>query len=340
MSNGNNKAFLRNPSRFAGRHMMLVGHGLRSTGVAGGATSADLTAKGHYLSVSKGVRVVGCNIKPTENRDRDTMAAGTVDVEFRDTAARRERDFSAYFLPWVADEVVKIKLSDPRAAADDDVKIFFTAAVDGCSVFVEGDPRNPTVYHANAMSHNPGGLNPKVAAEMINLRRAREQQMKARLLHARGTKDRFDPGTGGSRSYDQTAGNMRVAEMEDYAPSGFGPISNADKVRILGSIPRVKTSRIATGTGTNRLGETVDLAPQINFNGTVFGFKNRGGTWEFYYQRRAQVMYRLPKAGGDVSKSSGWDVIYYWLPTDTHKFWPGGSGSAVARPMTVVAWPG
>ena len=190
MSKGNNKAFLKNPVGYSQKHMLLIGNGLRSTttaqATAKGDFSSDLAPKAHYLSVSKGVRVLSCNIKPTESRDRATMAAGTVDVDVRDVTNAQPNDFPIFFLPWAADHVVKIKLSDPRVNPGGDVKIFFTAAVDGCSVFVEGDPSNPTVYHANAMSHNPGTLDPNVTAEMINLRRARAQQMKDRLLFARG----------------------------------------------------------------------------------------------------------------------------------------------------------
>lgn len=340
MSNGNNKRFLRNPVKYARKHMMLVGHGLRSTNAAGATPHGDLTAKTNYYSVGKGIRVLYGNIKPTENEYKSTMASGTVDVELRDPPAKQPRDFPVFFLPWAADNVIKIKLSDPRNNPGDEVKIFMTAAVDGCSVFVEGEPGNPTVYHANAMSHNPGGLDPSVAAEMIQLRRARAQQMKDRLTAIRGAKDRYATATGNMQQYDQGTGNMRVAEMADYAPSAVGAMNNADKMRILGSVPKVKVSRMGQGTAINAIKEEVDLAPQINFNGTVFGLKGDNGNWEFYYQRRAMVNYRLPKRGTDLSRTSGWELITYWLPTAVQKFWPDGNGSAVARPMTVVAWPG
>ncbi len=51
-----------------------------------------------------------------------------------------------YFLPWASLNIVSMKI--PRAISDDAPKIFFTAALSGCSVFVRGDPHSPVVYHA------------------------------------------------------------------------------------------------------------------------------------------------------------------------------------------------
>lgn len=48
-----------------------------------------------------------------------------------------------YFLPWRSQHIVRMTI--PAAATSD---IFFTAALSGCSVFVEGPGNSPTVYHA------------------------------------------------------------------------------------------------------------------------------------------------------------------------------------------------
>lgn len=64
---------------------------------------------------------------------------------------------ASYFLPWTSDHLTRIVIP-PKIPARDGVSLaaqrqrdpdlFFTAAVNGCSVFVEDDPRHPTVYHA------------------------------------------------------------------------------------------------------------------------------------------------------------------------------------------------
>jgi hypothetical protein len=69
-----------------------------------------------------------------------------------------------WFLPWESRYLVEMTIP-PRQNEDDDdpedPKIFFTAAINGCSVFVRGDPRNPTVTHAGiSQSQTPYGSNP------------------------------------------------------------------------------------------------------------------------------------------------------------------------------------
>ena len=57
-----------------------------------------------------------------------------------------------YFLPWDTTGAV-IRLVIPRRGVNDpDPDIFFTAAINGCSVFFQGTPDHPTVYHAGGSS--------------------------------------------------------------------------------------------------------------------------------------------------------------------------------------------
>jgi hypothetical protein len=58
-----------------------------------------------------------------------------------------------YFLPWMSMRLVSIQLPElsPRdydAPEERNPKIFFTAAINGCSVFVRGKPTAPEVFHA------------------------------------------------------------------------------------------------------------------------------------------------------------------------------------------------
>jgi len=74
-------------------------------------------------------------------------------------------DIPAWFLPWrQAGALVKLKISDVNnnggqlainAVNHPNPGLFFTAALSGCSVFVVGNPRNPSVYHGG--SGNPLG---------------------------------------------------------------------------------------------------------------------------------------------------------------------------------------
>ena len=53
-----------------------------------------------------------------------------------------------YYLPWDESGAI-VRLHIPtKGTLDPDPDIFFTAAINGCSVFIQGSPDSPTVYHA------------------------------------------------------------------------------------------------------------------------------------------------------------------------------------------------
>lgn len=69
-----------------------------------------------------------------------------------------------WFLPWESRHLVEMTIP-PRQNDDDDdpddPKIFFTAGINGCSVFVRGDPASPTVTHGGiSQGQTPYGNNP------------------------------------------------------------------------------------------------------------------------------------------------------------------------------------
>ena len=54
-----------------------------------------------------------------------------------------------WFLPWdSAGAVIELDIPAKGTVRGDDPDIFFTAAVNGCSVFFRGTPKSPVVYHA------------------------------------------------------------------------------------------------------------------------------------------------------------------------------------------------
>jgi hypothetical protein len=58
-----------------------------------------------------------------------------------------------YFLPWdESGAIVKLRIP-ARGTHAPDPGIFFTAAINGCSVFIQGDPDGPTVYHAGGSTN-------------------------------------------------------------------------------------------------------------------------------------------------------------------------------------------
>ncbi|MFM9915483.1 MAG: hypothetical protein ACKVOX_06720 [Rhizobacter sp.] len=69
-----------------------------------------------------------------------------------------------WFLPWESRHLIEMTIP-PRSNDDDDdpedPKLFFTAGINGCSVFVRGDPTSPTITHAGiTQSQTPYGNDP------------------------------------------------------------------------------------------------------------------------------------------------------------------------------------
>jgi hypothetical protein len=69
-----------------------------------------------------------------------------------------------WFLPWFSDHVTRMtipaKATVPATMPNPD--IFFTSALTGCSVFVEGPATSPTIYHGGFDSNRDFGSAPRV----------------------------------------------------------------------------------------------------------------------------------------------------------------------------------
>lgn len=77
---------------------------------------------------------------------RDKPGAKTFDISKVNAGGR----VPIHFLPWNSGSLVSMKLPDAGADMDnpENPNIFFTAALSGCSVFVDGHPARPRVVHA------------------------------------------------------------------------------------------------------------------------------------------------------------------------------------------------
>jgi hypothetical protein len=87
-------------------------------------------------------RICFCRINPVTGAEGGLCKA---DVYLQsEVVPSQESEFvKIWFLPWHPGHVVHATLDD------DGPDVFLTSSVNGCSVFVEGTPSRPTVYHAN-----------------------------------------------------------------------------------------------------------------------------------------------------------------------------------------------
>lgn len=316
-----NTRFQKAPVKFAKEQVILPGHGLYAQTSLTGPSSVDLKdqTKGgaSYLSMGGDKRVLYANLQKT---------ASGIAVQYSQIALKGW--IPIFWLPWNAGRVVKTTLIDKRPGSTDSPRIFLTSAVNGCSVFVEGDSGNPTVYHSNAMGYDPHGIN----RASKTLRRQRMDIMKQRL-------DAIPEPKHGAQ------GNTRVVEgrhyMDDFTKSP-DPLRQA---QLLALLQKKLGKRTSIGSGA-KAASTAGRAPyQVDptymYEGTVFGVKDKTGNWGFWYQCRVQVtVFTLRDRSADPNLYSSWSSTSHWLPSKVEPFWPHGGGSALARSNPPLAWPG
>ncbi len=163
MSKDLNQAFVENPLQFASQKPVVP---------PGGQADQKNIKMFHDMPTSfRGVpgsqRIIAADLV-----DKGSYAEVALSYDNIDT--KLDAGWMAiYFLPWLANHVISTTLR-PRSETDregtlktgnravqklsghngyqsdpNNPDIFFTAAVDGCMVIVDGSPSQPTVYHAN-----------------------------------------------------------------------------------------------------------------------------------------------------------------------------------------------
>ena len=133
----------------------------------------------------------------------------------------------SYFLPWLDDTIISLAIPayDSSQPFGSNPRYFFTAAINGCSVFIKGTPQAPVIYHAGG---NTNTKNPKAGARFWrDLMQSHNQTQGAiaaevnKTMYVNDKKDKT-MGTPHSRAFKQwlesnQSGNYLI---EDVAPTG------------------------------------------------------------------------------------------------------------------------
>lgn len=97
-------------------------------------------------------KVVWADVIPV---DRDKPGAKTFALQMETGGNRKALKtlglVPIYYLPWSSGKLIEIRLPDVGADMDNTAehpRLFFTAALSGCSIFVDGDPARPRIVHA------------------------------------------------------------------------------------------------------------------------------------------------------------------------------------------------
>lgn len=228
---------------------------------------------------------------------------------------------ACWFLPWASNHVTKMTIppkvppkpgSGPVAAATDP-DIFFTAAINGCSVMVTGDPRTPTIAHGGTTDN------------------------RSNLSH----EDAF---AGGNAKLHWTT----LFRQNQQGSGNNGPIYGIHKGDYVNTA-QSGTTRAATmysdyfkNTPSNNM-RVETVLPK----GAVFGLRDGTGNWSFYLQKSVSITFtKLVKkksllkgtnyvpATKEVSKGQLLppeivvDQRTVTVPIQLVKFFPGGGNAA------------
>jgi hypothetical protein len=205
--------------------------------------------------------------------------------------------FPVYWLPWEANQTYRITLKPsakhPTLGLDGktaEPSVFVTAALTGCLVQADGDPWHPTVYHSNAQTLPvPPPPSPKEAKAWTMMRKGvdMEERIAASTAHYPKAGRHYEPRSANAFQYTPfVAFDKDFEKAQEKAEKEVGADANSGTLMAMGS---------------------------------VFGIKDGGGPWSFYYQSLSKLFY---------SKDSV--PFKQWIVNTCARFWP---GSDIDKPI-------
>jgi hypothetical protein len=130
----------------------------------------------------------------------------------------------AHYLPWLDNAVVSLTIPVmPQFGGGP--KVFFTAAINGCSVFIKGTAKSPTIYHAGGATYRPEpNEGAKFWRDMMKTRKdtalGKIQAEVNKTMYVTDKKDKA-LGTANSRLFEQwLTANPQGFTIEDVSPTG------------------------------------------------------------------------------------------------------------------------
>lgn len=102
-----------------------------------------------YARVMRDMKVAYIKMYKDKRKDPNIRNDEGVDtIRFKSMFQKKSGYIPVYFLPWDVSGAI-IRLTIPaKGTLNPDPDIFFTAAINGCSVFIQGAKTSPTIYHA------------------------------------------------------------------------------------------------------------------------------------------------------------------------------------------------
>jgi hypothetical protein len=180
-----------------------------------------------------------------------------------------------WFLPWASNHLTRMVIPPRIANRALDSDIFFTAAINGCSVMVTGNPKGPTITHGGTQDSrsNPSNENPFANSD------ARQHWL-------------------GLFQADLATRNVNTPiygiHKDDYINHN-----------LTGTTPEATAYQNFLGTNSSQTMRVEDVRAE----GAVFGVRDAGGDWSFYLQKKARITFtRLRKVKRTFGSSQYKDI--------------------------------
>jgi hypothetical protein len=215
-----------------------------------------------------------------------------------------------YFLPWDSDGgAVRITIP-PMGVNPTDPNVFFTAAINGCSVFFQGTRQNPTIYHC-------GGSTGYTKAQMTERVQFWDEVMEEFLA--------MDQAAG------RNLGNMQQQKVDltDYVATPGVQMSwidaNGANVQVV-TTPRAKQYQEQLLSAQQKTSLTIET---VSPWGCVMGCRDTSsGDWTFYLQENATIIYHRIKRSPFNRKGTQTETQMVARPLQFREIFPAGAGHA------------
>jgi len=237
------------------------------------------------------------------------------DCLFMDVQNTPRQDWAPiYYLPWCPGKILNltIPVRDTllRRIIGPQPDIFFTAAINGCSIFIQGSAKNPTIFHAGG---NPGTADrdsTKIWRQLVNFLK--------------------DPGKGQLNAEINKTHHVTEWHMDPSKPKSTQQALDYQQY-----------------LNTNYKTGTVSIS-SVSPWGCVFGLRDDQDDWNFYLQENATITVETitgtkttvtPRTFGKdrVTVTNVVQTQTYGRPMVVRKIWPSGGGSIkMLAPLPVV----
>lgn len=224
--------------------------------------------------------------------------------------------FPCFYLPWCAGQNYRMTLKQPTTLLAP-VRFFITSAVNGCSVFVEGTPEQPTVYHLN----RAGGGAPPIGGNLLTNStywQPKKASMESAFLAAKSPKSVTAPRPLGAPALPAPTA-VHAMDYMDVTAAQQPARTSADTYEAMRQAPNAKT---LVYKGSHYLPF-----------GTVFGWM-QNTAWRFFFQKRACHAFEYEATDAKGAKSSVWVTRQFaW---HLEEFWPNAASPGMALAKGIV----